>query len=116
MSHLVCACAARPSVRASAPTRGFVPSMVNPPWRAMLAQFLAYQTRERQACGEAGRLDAIEMHEPWHAVLARSLDLEVGGGLSRSRSLGPDTGIARRERTVGQSRPITADRGIEAIG
>src|SRR5204863_8907013 len=56
------------------------------------------------------------MHEPWHAVLARSLDLEVGGGLSCCRSLRPDAGIAGHERAAGQARPATPDRCIETIG
>src|ERR1051325_8114916 len=116
MSHLVCACAATPKPRAIAPASIFVPSMVVPPWRRMLAQFLSHKAREREARREPGRLDAVELHEPRHAVLARSLDLEVGRQLARARGFRPDAGVAGRERIVGQSWPVAPDRGIEALG
>src|SRR6267143_1406259 len=115
MSHLVCACAAKPKAKASAPTSVLVLSMV-PPWRRMLAQFLAREPRQGEACREAGRFDAIELHEPRHAVAARALDLEVGRRLARPGGLRPDAGVARRERGVGQAWPVAADRRVEALG
>src|SRR5205085_11116324 len=116
MSHLVCACTASPKPRASAPTSILVPSMVLPPWRRMLAQFLLHEAREREARGEAGRLDAIELHEPRNAVLARALDLEVRRGLAGPGRFRPDAGIAGREGAVGQPGPVAPDRRIEALG
>src|SRR2546421_1923490 len=116
MSHLVCACAYQPKARASAPISVFALSMLLPPWPRMLAQFLAHAPREREARREAGRLDAVELHESRHAMAARSLDLEVGRRLAGSRSLRPNARVARRERAVGQSRPVAADRPGETIG
>src|SRR6184192_2725405 len=109
MSHLVCACADQLKAKASAPISVFVLSMVLPPWRRMLAQFLAHAPREREARREPGRLDAVELHEPRHAMAARSLDLEIGRRLAGSRGLRPDARVSRRERAVGQPRPIAAD-------
>src|SRR5437868_1272074 len=55
------------------------------------------------------------MHQAGDAVRARPLDYEVGRGLLRRSDFRPDAGVARRERTVGQPRPVAADRGVEAL-
>src|SRR5213080_886188 len=56
------------------------------------------------------------MHQPAHAVLARSLDEEIGCRLARSRGLRPDARVARQQRAVGKRWPVAPDRGIEALG
>src|SRR6266404_7761611 len=56
------------------------------------------------------------MHQPTHAVLARSLDEEVGSWLARSRGLRPDARVARQQRAVGKRGPVAPDRGVEAFG
>src|SRR5436305_9009554 len=61
-------------------------------------------------------MDAEELHEPGYAVLARSLDLEVGRRIFRSASLRPDAGIARGQRAIGKAGPIAPDGAIETLG
>src|SRR5882762_8101787 len=56
------------------------------------------------------------MHQPAHAVLARSLDAEIGRRLARSRGLRPDARVARQQRAVGKRGPVAPDRGVEALG
>src|SRR5206468_569597 len=56
------------------------------------------------------------MHQSAHAVLARSLDEEIGCRLARSSGLRPDARVARQQRAVGKRWPVAPDRGIEALG
>src|SRR5882672_10246023 len=114
MSHLVCA----PPLRKwrTPRWRRWLSSCAPPVVPGILAQFAKHDPGEREARGEAGRLDAIELHEPWHAVLRRPLDLEIRRRLAGSRGLRADAGIARRERTIRQSGPITPDGRIEPLG
>ena len=73
------------------------------------------QLGERQRGGQPRRFDAEEVDEARNAVLARALDDEIGGALARPDDLGPDAGIARLQRAVGQGRPIAPDGGVETL-
>src|SRR6267378_1093359 len=55
------------------------------------------------------------MHQPAHAVLARSLDEEIGCRHAWSSGLRPDARVARQQRAVGKRWPVAPDRGIEAL-
>src|SRR5437016_14083358 len=55
------------------------------------------------------------MHQAGHAVLPRSLDMEVGCGLAGTGGLRPDARITGEKRAVGKTGPIAADRGVEAL-
>src|ERR1051326_4985973 len=120
MSHLVCACAALDAARAAATgarAMSVFLIMIFPGvrTRGMLAQFLQHEPRQGEARGEAGRLDAEEIHQDGVAVLARAMDLQVGRGVLRARGLRPDAGVAGSERPVGKRGPVAADRGVEAL-
>src|SRR6185503_1247605 len=81
-----------------------------------LAYFPRHHPGEGERGGEPRRLDAEEMHQSGDAVLARSLDVEVGRRLAGAGGLRADAGVAGRESAVGQSGPVAPDRGVEAIG
>src|SRR5512134_333605 len=70
--------------------------------------------RERRC--QSRRLDAEQVHQPPHAVIARALHDEIRRGRVLARNLGADAGVARLERAVGQRGPVATDRGIEALG
>ena len=71
---------------------------------------------DRQRRGQARRLDAEQIYQPGHAVLGRPLDDEVGPGFARAAELGPDAGIGRLQRAIGQPRPIATDGVGEGRG
>jgi hypothetical protein len=48
-------------------------------------------------------------------MLGRPLDQEVRRGLLGPADLGPDAGIARRQRAVRQGRPVLAHLGVEGV-
>ena len=55
------------------------------------------------------RFDAEQVHQPGHAVHRRPRDDEVARRLARAAELGPDAGIGRQQRRIGQRRPVRAD-------
>src|SRR5690349_19836321 len=114
MSHLVWACAAAVKASATLTNRTFL-SMGVSSGRGILFDLSQHRIGEGKRRGEAGRLDAEEMHQARDAVLARALDLEVGRRLAGARGLRPDAGIARQQRALRQARPVAADRRIEAL-
>src|SRR5205807_7824441 len=82
----------------------------------ILAYLPQYSVGEGERCRQPRRLDAEQMHQPAHAVLARPLNAEIGCRLARSRGLRPDAGVAWPQRAVGKRGPVAPDRGVEALG
>src|SRR5579859_5761778 len=62
-----------------------------------------------QRCGQARRLDAIEIDEAGDAVIMRPLNDEVGRRLVRAGNLGPDARVARLQLAILQAGIILAD-------
>jgi tetratricopeptide (TPR) repeat protein len=69
------------------------------------ASHLRDEVGEREAGGEAGAFDPVQLHEPRDPVLRGPVDGEVAPRLARRDQLGPDPGIARLERALGQTGP-----------
>ena len=91
-----------PRRRRKAPSRGSV-------------QQSFHVIRDRERRREARRFDAVEIHETVDAVIARSLNHEIGRRRSGTVDLRPDAGVARLQRAVLQARIVAADRGVESL-
>src|SRR5688572_8879603 len=63
---------------------------------------------------EPRALDAEQIHETWNTVFGRGLDAEIRLRLARTVQFRPNTRVVGHQRTVGERRPIVADRLIEA--
>ena len=69
-----------------------------------------------ERCGEAGRLDAEQIHEAGDAVPFGTLHHKIARGLAGRLDLGTNAGIARLDCTVGERREIAPHRGVEDVG
>jgi hypothetical protein len=58
---------------------------------------------ERERGRQAGRLDAEEIDQAGHAVVARAGNQEVACRPRRARGLGADAGVGGLQRAVGSS-------------
>ena len=81
-----------------------------PAWHC---QRVAQQLRDPFADGQRRRqprrFDAEQVHQPGDTVHRRPCDDEVARRLARAAELGPDAGIGRQQRRIGQRRPVRAD-------
>ena len=82
-------------------------------WRPSIA---SHDLRDRKGCGEPGRLDAEQVHQPWYTVTRRPVDPEVRCDLTRSRNLRANTGIGGFERPLRRPGQYTADGGVKFRG
>jgi hypothetical protein len=69
--------------------------------------------RDRRARGQPGRLDPEQVHQPGDAVRLGALQHEVARRLARPLQLRAHAAVRRRQRAVGERRPVAPDRGVE---
>src|SRR6185369_9870807 len=76
---------------------------------ALNAELFRHQIGDRQRGGEAGALDAEELHQSLNPVQRRSVDAEIGKAAGRAAELRADTSISGRQCLIRQIRPVMAD-------
>src|SRR4051812_49413949 len=103
MSHFVCACT--PKAAKTAQKRNIFDFMTILRSAGILTYFLQHGAGEGEGGRKSRRLDAEEVDQAWHAMLARSLDVKVGRRLAGAGGLRPDARVARKQRAVGQRGP-----------
>lgn len=80
---------------------------------AKCVEVFSYSFANGQRRGEAGAFNAEQGDKPGNPVAIRPINPPVRVGLSGAVELGPDTGIIRDKRAIGQVRPKPPDRLIE---